>query len=111
MTTLQVLAVITSIASSLAAIAVLLVSAGRWGGKLEARRPISISDRYDDKGNGHPTFGEVVRRLEQLERDVPMTYMRQDVARTLAAESLRDRDTLRALISANQRRLDELQGT
>lgn len=96
---------------------VLAVAGGYWAGELRARRqraepsPLSSLRLTDGPLVPSPSMGEVIRRLEKLERDVPETYVRMDLAREWLTQSQHERADLRALITATQRRLDDLVGT
>lgn len=110
---IQVIAAIAGILNVVVGLFVVAVYLGFWGGRTDERSqrksgPLRLSDA-EHKSNGHPTFGEVVRRLEKLEREIPEFYIRKELALEMRDESRRERAELRALIAATQRRLDDEQ--
>jgi hypothetical protein len=110
---IQVIAAIAGILNVVVGLFVVAVYLGFWGGRTDERSHrhstlrLTDPEPEDSKMNGHPTFGEVVRRLEKLEREIPDFYIRKELAFQMHDESRRERNELRALITATQRRLDD----
>jgi len=62
----------TAIGQFILAVVIALIALGRWGGGLEARRP-----RTPGAGtNGGASLGEIARRVEAIDREVPTIHRR-----------------------------------
>lgn len=106
-------------------VAVLLVSLGRWGGKLESRRngrnPMSTSPSDAAGTNGTPSLGELSRRVADLElefREDRRNYLPREEANARWESNQREHEDLwgavkdlRVIDSAAARRIDGLMGS
>lgn len=103
-------------AEILVGFAVLLVSLGRWGGKLETRRPPAVTPAHTlpEGSNGHASLGELERSLQAL-RDEFREDRREYLTRSEAAAKFDavwgEIKNLRAMDSAAARRIDGLMGS
>lgn len=73
------------------------------------RQPAS-APQGELKPNGHPSIGELARRVEKLEDDLSEHYMRKELVERYVKEGEADRKRLGDLLAGQQRAINNLMG-